>query len=285
MAGIYKPKYDIVLRDLFRDGESTIIQSLAPGAKLSALTVNFPRVRKVEHDLLFRVSPNRILHIEMQAKNIRDVHIRGIDYAIPLWKAFVCEILQQIIYLGNRPMRMPRKQVLGKHVLCRDIMDIRDFDADTLLASRFRADIVLAILAANGERRTAEILDRISRFPRGSREKAAAFLQELSGLRPNLSLILKKETTNMAISRADLNLKDNIFFQDALTEGRAEGRTEGIALGHREALTTILRHRFGKLPGWASQVVNAADSEQLLQWTVAASSAPSIAALLKPAKH
>jgi hypothetical protein len=216
----------------------------------------------------------------MQAKNIRDVHIRSIDYAIPLWKAFACEILQQVVYLGNRRMRMPRKQILGKHVLCCDILDIRDFDADTLLASQFRADVVLAILATNGERRTAEILDRISRFPRGSREKAMAILQELSGLRPKLSLILEKESINMAISRADLNLKDN-FFQDALREGRAEG----IALGHREALTSILRHKFGKLPAWATQLVNAADSEQLLKWTVAASSAPFLAALFKPAKH
>jgi hypothetical protein len=277
-------KYDIVLRSLLRDGQSKIIHSLTGGTAATPLPVNFPRIRKVEYDLLYRIAANVIAHLEMQATNVNDIHLRSVDYAVPLWLEFLCEILQWVIYIGNRPLSMPKQQRLGNHILRVEIVDIRTFEADTLLASTFRADVVLAVLANNGARRVAEAIHQISQFPTPERANAILFLQELSGLRPELSLTIKKELHHMPVSLEELNLEENVFYQDAVAKGIRQGISQGISQGQRDLLLALLRQQFGKLPAWATKQIAVATSEEIMDWTLRAPTANSVAALLRRAR-
>ena len=68
----------------------------------------------------------------------------------------------------------------------------------------------------------------------------------------------------------------------ALTEGRAEGRAEGLRLGEAEILLRLLRARFGALPVEIETRVSAADAGTLLQWSERVLTAPSLEAVLAP---
>jgi hypothetical protein len=92
----------------------------------------------------------------------------------------------------------------------------------------------------------------------------------------------------MAITLEELNLEENVFYQDAvakgLSQGFSQGLSQGLSQGARNTLLAVLRDQFGPLPLWATDQIDAADSEQLLDWTIRSRKARSLAALLKATK-
>ncbi len=63
---------------------------------------------------------------------------------------------------------------------------------------------------------------------------------------------------------------------DGKAEGRAEGKAEGKAEGMVDLVSDFLRRRFGKLPDWARERLQAADSAALKQIHAAAMTAQSL---------
>ena len=61
----------------------------------------------------------------------------------------------------------------------------------------------------------------------------------------------------------DIELKQTRFYQQAVSEGRVEGRVEGEAT----LLLHLLRLRFGPLPTEIEACVTTADTETLLRWS------------------
>lgn len=65
-------------------------------------------------------------------------------------------------------------------------------------------------------------------------------------------------------------------------EGKTEGKTEGKAEGKADGLKLLLKRRFGALPRWAVQRVDAAAMEQLDGWLLGILDAQSLEGLLGP---
>jgi hypothetical protein len=63
-------------------------------------------------------------------------------------------------------------------------------------------------------------------------------------------------------------LRESSFYQYILEEGRKEGI--------RDILRPLLEQRFGALPDWASEKIEAADQEALEKWSILALDAPSL---------
>ena len=72
---------------------------------------------------------------------------------------------------------------------------------------------------------------------------------------------------------------ERVGLRRGLQEGRQEGRHEGRHEGQRVMLRALLTHRFGALPDEADAMINQADSEVLLAWSVAQIDAPTLAAV------
>jgi predicted transposase YdaD len=114
----------------------------------------------------------------------------------------------------------------------------------------------------------------------------------LAGLRPQISSILKKELAMMPTVFDELNLSENVFFQDlykaaiaegieegiekGIEKGREEGREQGREQGQRQLLQRLLTRKFAPLPAWASDRLNAATAAELELWSERLLSAASL---------
>ena len=133
-------------------------------------------------------------------------------------------------------------------------MNLREYDAEPLLASTDWADNVLGLLA------------------KGEPEKA------LSTLIPRIAAIAAfrhtrtEETVNIRLQEVGMiNVMENKVLGPAilrrLEQERVEGRVEGRDEGKRELLHEQLTEKFGALPpGAATRLVNATD-EDLVRWS------------------
>jgi len=63
-------------------------------------------------------------------------------------------------------------------------------------------------------------------------------------------------------------------------EGKAEGKAEGEIRGVRDALTMVLKRRFGPVPAWALKKIENASKEQAMAWLVEAGEAAKLTELI-----
>jgi predicted transposase YdaD len=134
------------------------------------------------------------------------------------------------------------------------------------------------------------------RSPADLRRRTLRDLLFLAGLRPQISTILKKELAMMPTVFDELNLSENVFFQDlykaAIAEGIAEGTEkgkaegieqgiekgieQGIEKGQRQLLHRLLTRKFAPLPQWATDRLNTASAAELELWSERLLSAASL---------
>lgn len=152
--------------------------------------------------------------------------------------------------------------------------------------SSLPADLVLAMLAHGGEERLGEIVRRIAKLPKPQRDKALVQLALLAGLR-KLSGKVRMEVRKIGMI---IDISDNVIVQEwrqdaiaeglaeglakglekGLTEGRAkgltEGRAKGLAEGQRKLVIEQLQQKFGRLPAWARERLDAGKPVQMERW-------------------
>ncbi|MBK1733514.1 DUF2887 domain-containing protein [Thiococcus pfennigii] len=75
-------------------------------------------------------------------------------------------------------------------------------------------------------------------------------------------------------------IQETKAYQSIFAEGKAEGETEGEAKGRAESLKRLLVRRFGPLPAWAAQRIDAAPVPQLDAWLDAIFEAASVEELI-----
>jgi len=129
------------------------------------LNVELPRVTQRRVDLLFEVIRTlELILIELQSFNDPRLPLRMAEYAL-----LVAQIYQRfpelyVLYVGSEPLNMAT-ELVTPCLTCRfQIVDIRDWDAETLLEGKHPADAVLAILGNHSDRPETirRILQRIA---------------------------------------------------------------------------------------------------------------------------
>jgi hypothetical protein len=83
-------------------------------------------------------------------------------------------IYQAVRYLGDEKMRMPSEVDLGGAKVAYTLIDIREIDAEALLASGRPADLPSAMLARGGVGKLQEILRRVADMQAAESERAIA---------------------------------------------------------------------------------------------------------------
>ena len=72
------------------------------------------------------------------------------------------------------------------------------------------------------------------------------------------------------------------WFEDATKKGRSQGLAEGLTEGLAKGVTLQLRLRFGPVPAWAQERIDAAPQEQLLGWMASILTVGSLLELFEP---
>ena len=70
------------------------------------LNSDLPRTQSRQVDLLGRMSDKHLLHIELQATNLRSMRFRMAEYALAITRRYGQYPVQLPIYVGNPPLRM-----------------------------------------------------------------------------------------------------------------------------------------------------------------------------------
>jgi hypothetical protein len=151
-----------------------------------------------------------------------------------------------------------------------EVVNLREFDAEPLLASPDWADNALALLA-RGEREKAlvTVVARLRALRLEDQTWAASTLLLLSGI---LGI---EQTVNERLKEVGMiNVMENKVlgpmlqqqFEQAERKGRSEGLQQGLLEGTVNLLQEQLTEKFGSLPGWAVQRLHAASAEELHAW-------------------
>lgn len=249
-------RYDTTLKELFQTPPLRLLALLADAPSVELLTVEYPAVKMRRPDLVYRRPDGAIHHLELQSENDDTMDWRMLDYYPPLYRQFQREPVQYVLYVGNAPLKMKGALNHARLQFSYRVIDIREFDAASLLASDSLADNLLALLCHNGAKRATvrKILQRIAGLPEKERLDRVTQLLILSDLR-KLEVTVKEEVKRMPLT---FNLLENEVFRDVFLEGEEKGQ--------QRLLQRMLEQRFGKLPKWAQEQLAAANAALLETW-------------------
>ncbi|MDX1982843.1 MAG: hypothetical protein SFV51_21415 [Bryobacteraceae bacterium] len=267
--------YDAVVKDIFQQDRPSLGDTLAAGRKVRGfLNPEFSVVEKRVADLLILLEGDTILHLDFQSNNHRDMAYREGFYGLMAARKYRCRVEQTVLYMGRAKMRMADRLDTGGIQVSYRLIDIREFDAETLLNSGRPGDYALALLARGGVGKLRQIVQKANKLPGPQRQRVLTQLAILSGLR-GASERLTMEFRTMGIS---VEINENVFLKNIYdsaiakgrAEGKAEGKAEGRAEGKAEGMTAILRElleaKFGPLPKWAADRLRKATPAQAERW-------------------
>ncbi len=245
--------YDLVVKDLFQRDHPSLLDELTGGVAVrEVLNVELARVEERRADLVLSLADGTILHIEFQSGNDKDMPYREGIYCLLLGQKYRRRVRQVVLYVGQAKMRMEDHVDLGETKCAYTLMDIREMDAGKLMASGRPGDLALAMLAGGGTERVLEIVKRAEALSGAERQRVLSQLVVLSRLR-RLTGPLTMELKAM-LSATDPFYK-HPYAQDAMRYAR------------RTMLRGLLATKFGRVPKWVDERLEAATSVQIERWS------------------
>lgn len=257
-------RFDRALRKLFQSSPPSLVEELAGGVRFRhALNTDLPKIFERRADLVLLMEDGSLFHIEFQSTNRADMAWRMLEYFVLIQRDRQSPMRQLVLYCGAAPMRMPSGLTLPNLTFEYDLRDIREWEGEEMARSDRMSDRVLAILGhtENPRRLVRTVLRGIARLEEPSREKAGTFLAALNGLR-NFGSIIKQEAAKVPLT---IDWSKNEIIQSVLETARAEALEQGKRALAQELVERAIM-RFGAMPMWAKQRIEAASLEELRGW-------------------
>ena len=138
------------------------------------LNVEFPRVQARRVDLVLLLEDGSILHIEIQSTNGRRIKYRMVTYYALIKETYLLPVRQVVLYVGDKPMTMPDRLEEDGNTFIYELIDIRDFDAEAMMATGRPADLALAILGGGGKLKLVQILKEAAKLEGAERDRVLA---------------------------------------------------------------------------------------------------------------
>ncbi|HRF57556.1 MAG TPA: Rpn family recombination-promoting nuclease/putative transposase, partial [Campylobacterales bacterium] len=179
------------------------------------LNIEFPKIEEKEADYIFKakLSNNQsvIVHIEFQTSNHKDMHFRMLRYLTEIYKTYKLPIVQLVLYLGSKKLRMKDNIAFEIEDTKLDykykIVDMKTLDCRVFLESDESDMTIMALLCdMDGKDKnelTRAILHKLFVLSDGdenSYRNSLLKLETLSELR-NLQHIVKEEEAKMIDTR------------------------------------------------------------------------------------
>ena len=213
--------------------QNSFFQRLTGATRGHWLNVELPRVTQRRVDLLFEVIQTlELILIELQSFNDPLLPLRMAEYALLIAQIYERFPTLYVLYVGSERMSMA-SELVTPCLTCRfKIIDIREWEAETLLQGRHPADAVLAILGRHSDRPETirRILQRIAKMKVQDRNVAFSKLTILAGMR-NLAGVVEQEAKRMPIH---YDIRDHETIGPVIRQERAQALAEGKAKGLAE---------------------------------------------------
>lgn len=227
----------------------------------------------------------------MQSTNDSGIPFRMLEYLVAVTRVHRRIPKQILLYVGRKPLQMPSQFEWPDGVTRYTLIDMREFDAEPLIASPEPSDNVLGILGRLRDQRAAlrSILERLSGLPGEESEFYFRALLIAVGLR-GLEDLVREEVKKMSLA---IDLSENKILgpayrrgleqglQDGRQAGLQEGRQEGRQEGQLDLLRRQIERRFGPLPSWAAQSLSQRSAQDLEQVGVRVFDAATLEDLLR----
>ncbi|WP_180540569.1 DUF4351 domain-containing protein [Nevskia soli] len=255
-------QYDVTLKMLLQDSDGQAVH-LATGLSVAAwLNIELPKIANPRVDLLGQTDDGSLLHLELQVGNDAEMPMRMAEYALAIYRSLGKFARQIVLYAGEPELRMETTLQGPGFSFRYEVIDLRDVDGDTLLASDNLGDNVLAIVTRLRDQQTAieEILRKISTRDETRREQAIEQLLILAGLR-GLEEAVEEAILKMATIN-DIILSNKVLGRE-YKRGREEGELEGELKGELKLFRRLIEKRFGAIPEWADERLNHRSTEDL----------------------
>jgi hypothetical protein len=144
------PTYDAAFKRILTRAGSVALRTLTGAESVQWLNVELHRRGTLRVDLLGRLPDGRLIHIELQSRNDARLWIRMGTYGFLVAAQYAQYPLQVVLYVGKSPVRMRKRIATPAFPFQFELVDIRAFDPETLLASPNPGDNVLAVLTQAG---------------------------------------------------------------------------------------------------------------------------------------
>ncbi len=268
-----RQQFDVAIKEILLEAIETLRQ-IGVSEVRRWINVELPSTRNPRVDLLGETEDGRLVQVELQAHNDPSMALRMLEYATAIRRRYGRMPRQVVVYVGREPMRMEPRLLEEGLAFVYELLDFRSLNADLLIDRGSPEDQVLALLAGRADEvRIRRILERIVRLPEEICSRAIQSLLLISELR-GLGARVQEEVESMPLV---LNMLDSEVFGPPLrkalkegrekgrAEGREEGRQEGRAEGRAEEARRMLRlqaeKRFGAMPAWAGERIEALNPE------------------------
>ena len=268
-------RYDVSLKALFlREGDGIIRRLLFGGKVIEFLATEQPQIFNHRADLVVRTEDGLIHHVEFQAWNEADFELRMLEYYAYLARVHKQHIFQTVLYLGREPLRLERSYISPSMNFQFEIVNLREYDSAPLLASEDWADNALALFASgNPENALAVVLQRIRALKSEDQNLAATTLVLLSGILGMEEIVNERlkeigmiDVMENKVLGPMIRQQFELGEQKGRSEGREEGKQDGREEGKQDLLREQLTEKFGSLPVWALQRMQAASDQDLHIW-------------------
>ena len=256
-------RYDVSLKSLFlREGDGIIRRLLFGGRVTEHLATEQPQVFNHRADMVVRTEDGSLHQVEFQTSNEAGFAVRMLEYYAYLVRAHQQHVVQTVLYLGREALRMERTYVSPSMEFRFEILNLREYDAELLLASPDWADNVLALLA-KGEPQTAlaVVVARLQAMNAQDQDWAVGTLLQLSGIL-GMEEIVSERLKEVGM----INLMENKVLAPLILQQFEAGRSEGRNEGPKDLLQEMLTNKFGLLPAWALDRLHGASAEDLHAW-------------------
>ena len=256
--------YDVSLKVLFlSEGDGIIRRLLFGGGRITEfLPTEQPQISNRRVDLLARTEDRSLRQVEFDASNEAGFALRMLEYYIYLVRRYGEHVAQVVLYLGRDPMRLERTYKSPSLDFRFEIVNLRELDAEPLLASPDWADNVLALLAKGSPEKALDaVIPRIAAMRGDARNWAGGTLLLLSGI-----LDLEATVNSRLQEIGMIDVMENKVLGPMIEERLKQKFDQGLTQGKQQLLREQLTGKFGPLSPWAEKRLIFASPEDLNVW-------------------
>ena len=194
-------KKDTILKEITKEAIRDVLKYIVKIEidDFEFLDIEFQKIESRKADILIKAK-NKILHIEFQTTNDKEMLYRQMRYFIEIKRQYPkYEIYQYIIYIGEAKLNMINKLKNHNITFKYDIIDMKKLDCQNFMDINTPQALVIAVLCdfkdKNPNQVIKEILSRLLQITKNENEfrKYILMLEELSTSRKKLKNIIKEE--------------------------------------------------------------------------------------------
>lgn len=265
-----KLDWDTTLKVLINESAGRLLPMLGESGQIKRwLNVELPKTQNLRVDLLAELTSGELLHFEMQSRNWGRMPFRMLEYGVMICRREGRYPIQILIYAGNERLRMRDHFQAPAFKFRYEIIDLKTLDGTRLLESDNVSENLMGLLMVVEDRVEAihRILTRIARLDESQRLEAVTRLLLTCRMR-KLSPAVAEEITKMSMTfNIETDQVIGPYYRKGVKVGKLQGINQGLKQGFQQgALATLriqIKAKFGAVPSWVDDRLNACTTRQL----------------------